>query len=162
VITHTIAPYKKSGVFTVVTQVVDEYDTNDYYEAWYKHRGRTETPLYPHQQWDNKYQKLQPAPLQRFDKLGYAQYITKLGLKKGDWVVAEFTYNAWAEGALPDRCIYEVMEVQEIHFQPEYTADYIPRCVMMRALPYDGIGFWSAATGYYVIDKETRKMERKL
>lgn len=69
----------------------------------------------------------------RFDKLGYAQYLNRLPMKVGDFLV----WHDCADLPFDHLEIYRFNVVegfQEVHLQADYSDHFIPRCVAVRAL----------------------------
>lgn len=98
----------------------------------------------------------QPQP-KKFDKLGYAQYLARIGIKRGDILMSKSQEEKPVnEVAL---CwLSVVVDIQEIHYLVEYgNMDYKPKCAHVQGLSKDGTPFlpyWACPDHYIIVKVE--------
>ena len=136
-ITHKI---KKSDS---VKLSYDDYDEMDDYAEHWMHHNRRHIPTIP-----------RTPQTKKFDKLGYAQYLAKLPMKRGDLLYSNYHENRDPKD-LPPHNFFFVQDIQEIHSLVEYhSQDYAPRCLYMAGLSAAGAPFtpfWGCPNSYLVV-----------
>lgn len=149
-ITHKIR--KSAG--TKSSAVDDEYDERDNFrDPWMR------------DQWTREFNRSRIPVTKKFDKLGYAQYLAKLPMKRGDLLMSNY-HEQREPKELPPHNFFVVKDIQEIHSHVEYhSMDYAPRCLYMAGLSAAGepfTPFWGCPSSYIVVPLEEVNAEVRL
>lgn len=94
----------------------------------------------------------------RMGKLEYAQFLSKLDMKRGDIVIH---YNNWQDKSTPcpDMDIgffYHVEDIMELHGLVDYTKHDGPKCLLLRTVGRPAsTGFWGPPSWWNVVPKES-------
>lgn len=143
-ITHSITLVKKEST-----------DANDEWDEYAMFRNAWPTRHTPHT----------PRSFKRMDKITYAQYITRIPKKIGDFLVINSldlngpdAKNIWRW--------YVIKDIQELHNMVEYADDLDPKCMYLQALSAYSNGvpptpFWSSPTFYKVVEPTSVPQEVK-
>ena len=92
----------------------------------------------------------------KFDKLGYSQYLDRIGLKKGDVLISKSQADK-PVNQVQSCWMSVVLDIQEIHHLATYFDDYRPKIAFVRGLSDQGsiyLPFWSSPEHYNIVKFE--------